>query len=104
MVYSEVTHVIDLEFLDDAFPGGAVKPETIDAACVKIKSLVDQNKLLDAQEADRLLKDILLLAIADGRASNPEQCALHYFSVIRAAFGQPTLLDEIKKQKGCADV
>lgn len=90
---------VDAEFFDNVFVGGSITEERIDAACVKIVRIAGENAK-DAKKADHLLKDILLLGIANGLAVNPQRCAEHYFSAIKAAFGEPTLLDQVKKQFG----
>jgi hypothetical protein len=86
---------MDAHFFNGIFDDGIINEDRIDAAGVRIMELVEADGA-EARKAAHLLQDILLLAIADGRAVNPQSCATHYFVVERAAFGSPTLLDQIK--------
>lgn len=88
---------VDAEFFDDVFQGSPITEDQVNAACVKIMKIVQEN-VNEARKADRLLKDILLRAIANGLASNPQRCVEHYLHVIRVAFGEPTLLDEVEQR------
>jgi len=90
---------VDDYFFDDIFQGGTITEERIDAACTRLMKLAQSNKE-EAKKADRLLKDILLLGIADGLAADPQGCATHYFTVAKAALGEPTLLDQVKARFG----
>ncbi|MBZ5719017.1 MAG: hypothetical protein LAO03_01420 [Acidobacteriia bacterium] len=89
---------VEGELFEDVFCGGAVTEERIDAACGKIMALAQSDKKEEAKKADRRLKDILLYAIASGLVADPKRCVAHYFTVIRAAFGEPTLLDQVQAQ------
>jgi hypothetical protein len=51
----------------------------------------------EAKQARCLLEEMLLLAIADARVADPKGCASHYFTVVSAALGEPTLLDKVKE-------
>ncbi len=82
---------------DEIFRDGAVTEEGIDEAGVIVMRLVERNSG-DAGKAKQLLADLLLFAIADGRCSDPQRCAEHFYSVMRAAFGEPTLLDSVKRR------
>jgi hypothetical protein len=89
---------VDGHFYDGIFDDGAVNRERLDAAAVKVMELA-QSDLGEAKKAASLLKDLLFLAIADGRVSDPRECANHYFTVVKAALGEPTLLDKVKAQQ-----
>ena len=91
--------IVDAEFYDDVFADGAITEERIEAACVKIMQLAENN-VEEAKKADHILKDIILMGIADGRTADPQRCVVHYLSVIKAAFGESTLLDQVKMQVG----
>lgn len=91
--------MVDVQFFDDVFADGAITEARIEAACVKIMQVAGRD-VEEAKKADGILKDIILLGIADGRTANPQRCVEHYFSMIRAAFGEPTLLDQVKKRVG----
>jgi hypothetical protein len=86
---------VDGHFYDGIFDDGALTEQRIDAACVRLMELA-QSDPEEAKKADHLLKDILLLAIANGQAVDPKGCASHYFTAVRAALGEPTLLDQVK--------
>ena len=86
---------MDISMFDDIFRDGAFTEERLDAVGVLVMSLATKNKD-EATKAKRLLADLLLFAIADGRCARPHECAAHYYSVMNAAFGEPTLLDSIK--------
>jgi hypothetical protein len=87
--------LVDGHFYDGIFDDGAVTPERLDAAAVRLMELA-QSDLGEAKKAASLLKDLLLLAIANGLVSDPRECARHYFTVVKAALGEPTLLDKVK--------
>ena len=87
--------LVDGHFCDGIFDGGAVTPERLDAAAVRLMELA-QSDLGEAKKAASLLNDLLLLAISDGRVSDPRECANHYFTVVKAALGEPTLLDKVR--------
>jgi len=87
---------VDAHFYDGIFDDGAFTKERIDAACIRLMELV-QSDDKEANKATRLLKDMLLLAIANGLVADPQGCASHYFTVVKAAFGEPTLLDKVKE-------
>lgn len=72
---------MDAYFFDPIFADGAFTEERIDAAAVKIKRIFDSGDQSEAGKAMRVLADMLLLAIADGRTSSPQACASHYFTV-----------------------
>lgn len=91
--------LVDSEFFDDIFLGGTITEERIEAACARIMQLAQANKD-EAKKADSLLKDIILLGIANGLAADPQRCAEHYISMVHAAFGEPTLLDQVKDRFG----
>jgi hypothetical protein len=86
---------VDGHFYDGIFDDGVFTEQRIDAACVRLMELAQSDER-EANKAARLLKDMLLLAIADGRVVDPEGCASHYFTVVEAALGEPTLLDKVK--------
>jgi hypothetical protein len=85
---------VDGHFYDGIFDDGAFTQRRLDAACVRLMELA-QSAPEEANKAARLLKDMLLLAIADGRAVDPEGCASRYL-VVPEALGEPTLLDKVK--------
>ena len=93
--------LVDDRFFDDVFENNPlpVTEKQIDSACAKIMKLVETNKD-EAKKADSLLARLLLHFIACGFITDPKRCAEHYFVVRRAAFGKPTLLDEVKAQSG----
>jgi hypothetical protein len=86
---------VDGYFYDGIFDDGVVTPERLDAAAVKLMELAQSDRG-EAKKAASLLKDLLLLAIAEGLVSDPRGCADHYFTVVKAALGEPTLLDQVK--------
>lgn len=95
MCYHPQNMTVDSHFYDGIFDDGAFTQQRIEAACVRLLGLAQLDEK-EAKKADRLLKDMLLLAIADGRVVDPEGCASHYFTVANAALGEPTLLDNVK--------
>jgi hypothetical protein len=68
---------VDGHFYDGIFDDGAFTQRRLNAACVRLMELA-QSAPEEANKAARLLKDMLLLAIADGRAVDPEGCASRY--------------------------
>ena len=84
------------EFFDDVFHGGTITTERIEAAATRLMQLVQSNKKEEAKAAARLLKDIIFYGIADGLCADPIGCTSHYRTVVNAAFGEPTLLDQVK--------
>jgi hypothetical protein len=86
---------MDPSIFDEVFRDGAFTEERLDAAGVLLMNVARENPA-DAVQAKQLLAQMLLLAIADGRCAHPERCAAHYYEVMRAAFGEPTLLDCVK--------
>jgi len=86
---------VDGHFYDGIFDDGAVTPERLDAAAVRLMELA-QSDLGEAKKAASSLKDLLFLAIANGLVSDPRECARHYLIVVKAALGEPTLLDKVK--------
>jgi hypothetical protein len=86
---------MDPDLFDEIFRDGRFTEERIDAAGVKIMQLAQQDNA-SARQAARLLESMLVLAIANRLAVTPEGCASHYLDIVRAAFGEPTLLDKVK--------
>ncbi len=86
---------IDAQMFDSVFAGGAVTEQRLEEASVLVMQLAQRNKDA-AQSAERLLARIVLSAIADGLCAKPQECAATYFELMRAAFGEPTLLDSVK--------
>jgi hypothetical protein len=89
---------IDSHFYDGIFDDGAFTEHRLDAAGVRLMELAHSDPE-EAKKAERLLKDSLFLAIADGRVADPQGCASHYFTVVKAALGEPTLLDQVKARQ-----
>ena len=81
-------------FFNGIFPGGVVTEKRIESAGMRIIELTRTGDTQGAKEAERILGDILILAIADGRARNPEACAFRYLTVCQAALGELSLLQK----------
>jgi ABC-type branched-subunit amino acid transport system ATPase component len=90
--------LVDVHFFDGIFDDGRVTEGRIDAAGVRIMQIAEKDRN-EAEKATRILEDILILAIANALARNPQACASHYLTIARAALGEPTLLDQIKGQE-----
>ncbi len=87
------------EFFDPIFDSGAFTEERLEVAGVKIMQ-VAQKDIKEARAAADMLGKMLLLALANDLVINPRNCAEAYFRVAAAALGQPTLLDQVKRQHG----
>ncbi len=94
---------MDVSIFDEIFSSGAFTEERIDSAGVLVMNLAKSNPP-DAAKAKQLLANLLLFAIADGRCQNPERCASHYYEVMQAALGEPTLLDSVKERQSGTDI
>jgi hypothetical protein len=90
---------LDESFFGELFEAYPTTEEAIDAASAEIMKLTQKDKE-EARKADYLLVRLLLQLIASGMIADPKKCAEHYFVVNRAAFGVPTLLDQVKAQFG----
>ena len=87
---------VDVYFYDGIFDDGVFTERRIDAACARLMKLAQSDES-EAKKARCLLEEMFLLAIADGRVVDPKGCASHYFTVVNAALGEPTLLDKVKE-------
>jgi hypothetical protein len=86
---------VDGHFYDRIFDDGAFTPQRIEVAGVRLMELAQSGEK-EANKAARLLADMLLLAISNGLVADPKGCASHYFTVVKATLGEPTLLDKVK--------
>lgn len=77
--------------LDEIFADGKFTDRRIEEAAVVVMYLAQHNKA-EANKAKRMLGEMLLIAIADRRCSDPQRCAACYCEAMRAAFGEPTCL------------
>jgi hypothetical protein len=94
----EMNREVDAHFFDGIFPGGIVTEKRIESAGVRIIDLMRTGDTQAAKEAERILGDILILAIADGIARNPKGCASRYLTICQAALGELSVLDQIKQK------
>jgi hypothetical protein len=92
----EVT--MDPYFFDPIFSDGVFTEERIESAGVRVRQLVDRGAETEARNAVRLLSDMLLLAIADGRTADPQACASHYLTISKVVLGRETLLDGVQRR------
>lgn len=85
-------------FFDPIFSDGVFSESRIEQAGTRILKLTEDKQLSEAESAANFLGRMLLAAIADGRVTNPKDCAARYYSVVNAALERPTLLDQVKQR------
>lgn len=51
--------------------------------------------MAEARKARRVMGDMLLFAIADQRCSDPHRCAVLYYDLMSAAFGEPRFTQSV---------
>ncbi len=78
--------------LDEIFADGEFTESRIERAGVLVMYLAQQNKA-EARKARRLLGEMLLFA--DKRCADPQRCAVHYYELMSAAFGEPRFSDSV---------